>query len=83
MISQRDELRNEGEHIQQQENGVDGEPTIVLQENGSQPNVNSNSNNRVQLLKRKKQLNIDIIRCYFITILRISNQPLRKDFHTR
>ena len=83
MISQRDELRNEGEHIQQQENGVDGEPTIVLQENGSQPNVNSNSNNRVQLLKRKKQLNIDIIRCYFNTILRISNQPLRKDFHTR
>ena len=83
MISQRDELRNEGEHIQQQENGVDGEPTIVLQENGSQPNVNSNGNNRVQLLKRKKQLNIDIIRCYFNTILRISNQPLRKDFHTR
>ena len=83
MISQRDELRNEGEHIQQQENGVDGEPTIVLQENGSQPNVNSNSNNRVQLLKRKKQLNIDIIRCYFNTILRISNQPHRKDFHTR
>ena len=35
MISQRDELRNEGEHLQQQQNGVDDEPTIILQENCS------------------------------------------------
>ena len=35
MISQRDELRNEGEYLQQQQNGVDDEPTIILQENCS------------------------------------------------
>ena len=29
MISQRDELRNEGEHLQQQQNGVGDEPTIA------------------------------------------------------
>ena len=34
-------------------------------------------------MKRTKQLNIDIIRCYFNTILRIPNQPYRRDFHTR
>ena len=34
-------------------------------------------------MKRTKQLNIDIIRCYFKTILRIPNQPYRRDFHTR
>ena len=28
MISQRDELRNKGEHMQQQQNGVGGEATI-------------------------------------------------------
>ena len=32
MISQQDELRYEGEHIQQQQNGIDGEPIIILQE---------------------------------------------------
>ena len=44
MISLRDELRNEGEHLQQQQNGVDVESAIILQENGSQPNVNNDSN---------------------------------------
>ena len=34
-------------------------------------------------MKWAKQLNIDIIRCYFNTILQIPNQPYRKDFHTR
>ena len=34
-------------------------------------------------MKWTKQLNIDIIRCYFNTILRISNQPYRRDFHAR
>ena len=34
MIFQWDELRNEGDDIQQQQNSVDGEPTIILQENG-------------------------------------------------
>ena len=82
MISQRDELRNEGEHIQQQQNRIDGEPTIILQEKGSQPNANSNDNNRGQRMKWTKQLNIDIIRCYFNTILQIPNQPYRTDFHT-
>ena len=82
MISQRDELRNEGEKIQQQQNGIDGEPTIILQENGSQPNVNNSINNRGQRVKWTKQLNIDIIRCYFNTILRIPNQPYRRDLHT-
>ena len=48
MISQRDELRNEGEQIQQQQNGIDSDPSIVLQENSSQPNVNNNDNNRGQ-----------------------------------
>ena len=48
MISQLDELRNEGEQIQQQQNGIDSGPSIVLQENGSQPNVNNNDNNRGQ-----------------------------------
>ena len=33
-------------------------------------------------MKWTKQLNIDIIRCYFNTILRIPNQPYRTDFHT-
>ena len=55
MISQRDELRNEGEQIQQQQNGIDGEPTSILQENGSQPNVNNNNNNnRGQRMKWTK-----------------------------
>ena len=31
MISQRDEIRNEGEHIQQLQNSEDGEPAIILQ----------------------------------------------------
>ena len=44
MISLRDKLRNEGEHLQQQQNGVDVESAIILQENGSQPNVNNDSN---------------------------------------
>ena len=48
MISQRDELRNEGEQIQQQQNGIDSDPSIVLQENSSQPNANNNGNNRGQ-----------------------------------
>ena len=34
-------------------------------------------------MKWTKQLNIDIIHCYFNTILRIPNQPYRRDFHTR
>ena len=83
MISPRDELRNEGEKIQQQQNGIDGEPTIILQENGSQPNVNNNNKNLGQRMKWTKQLNIDIIRYYFNTIIRITNQPYRRDFHTR
>ena len=83
MISQQDKLRIEEEHIQQQQNGVYGEPTTILQENGLQPNVNINNNNQRQRMKWIKQLNIDIIRCYFNTILRITNQPYRKDFHTR
>ena len=83
MISQQDELRNEGEQIQEQQNRIDGEPTIILQKNGSQQNVNNNSNDRAQRIKWTKQLNIDIIRCYFNTILRIPNQPYRRDFHTR
>ena len=68
---------------QQQQNGLEGDPTIILQENGSQRNVNNSNNNREQRMKRTKQLNIDIIRCYFNTILRIPNQPYRRDFHTR
>ena len=75
MVPQRDQLRNEGEHMQQQQNGIDGEPTIISQENGSQPNVNDNNNNPGQLMTWTKQLNIDIIRCYFNAILRIPNQP--------
>ena len=53
MISQRAKLRNEREreHIQQQQNGINGEPTIILQENGSQPNVNNSNNNRGQRMK--------------------------------
>ena len=83
MISLRDELRNEGEQIQQQQNGIDSEPSLILQDNGSQTNVNNSNNNRRQQMKWTKQLNIDIIRCYFNTILRIPNQPYRRDFHTR
>ena len=82
MISQRDELRNEGEQIQQQQNGIDGEPSLIFQDNGSQPNVNNNNNNRRQRMKWTKQLNIDIIHCCFNNILRIPNQPYRRDFHT-
>ena len=48
MISQRDELSNEGEQIQQQQHGIDSDPSIVLQENSSQPNANNNGNNRGQ-----------------------------------
>ena len=51
MISQREELRNKGKYIQQQQNGVDGESTIILQENGLQPNVNNKNNNRGQRMK--------------------------------
>ena len=48
MIAQRDELSNEGEQIQQQQHGIDSDPSIVLQENSSQPNANNNGNNRGQ-----------------------------------
>ena len=34
-------------------------------------------------MKWTKQLNIDIIHCYFNTILQIPDQPYRRDFHTR
>ena len=34
-------------------------------------------------MKWRKQLNIDIIRSYYNTILRIPNQPYRRDFHTQ
>ena len=55
----------------------------VIQGNNKQPSVNNNKNNGRQQMKYTKQLNIDIICCYFNTILRISNQHSRKDFHTR
>ena len=83
VVSLRHRLRNEGEQTQQQQNGIDGEPTIILQENGTQPNVNNNNYNRGQRMKWTKQLNVDIIGCYFNTILRIPNQPYWRDFHTR
>ena len=51
MVSLRHRLRNEGEQTQQQQNGIDGEPTIILQENGTQPNVNNNNYNRGQRMK--------------------------------
>ena len=53
--------------MQQQENGVDGEPTIILQENCLQSiaNNNNNNNNQGQEMKRTKQSNIIVIRCYF------------------
>ena len=70
------------EQMQQQQNGIDREPTIILHENGLQTNVNNNTN-RGQRMKWTEQLNIDIICCYFNTILRIPNQPCRRDFHTR
>ena len=54
MIFQRDKLRNEREHIQQQQSGLDGEPTIIFQENGSQPNVNNNNNNQGHQMKKTK-----------------------------
>ena len=34
-------------------------------------------------MKWTKEMNIDIIRCYFNTILRIPNQPYRKEFYNR
>ena len=34
-------------------------------------------------MKWKKQLNLDTIRCYFNTILRIPNQQYKKHFHTQ
>ena len=60
------------------ENGNDGTAIVISQENATQP-VNNNNNNR--RMKWTKELNINIVRCYFNTILRQPNQPYRKEFH--
>ena len=78
-ILQQDELVTDIEHLQQQENGQNEEPAVIPQRNQMQI-VN---NNRRQRMKWTKQLNTDIIRCYFETIQRIPDQPYRKEFHNR
>ena len=55
----------------------------MVQENGSQLNVESNNNNRGHQIKWTKQLNMDFICHYFNTILWIPDEPYRTDFHTR
>lgn len=78
-IFQQDELRNNHQHMQQQQNSQEEVPAVISQENRTQ----INNNNRRQRMKWTKTLNTDIIRCYFETVLRIPNQPYRKQFHNR
>ena len=79
MIAQRDELVNEEQQQQQQQqNGLEEEPAVTSQENRLQ---NHPQNLRRTRMKWTKEINIDIIRCYFNTILRIPNQPYRKEFY--
>ena len=80
MIAQRDELVNEEQQQQQQQNGLGEEPAVISQENRLQ---NHPQNLRRTRMKWTKEMNIDIIRCYFNTILRIPNQPYRKEFYNR
>lgn len=66
--------------MQQEQNNEVEMPAVISQENHMQNNQN---NNRRQRMKWTKNLNTDIIRCYFNTVLRIPNQPYRKQFHDR
>ena len=80
MISQQDELDNENNQQQQQQDGRNGELAVISQEN--RPQTNNNNQQRLRM-KWTKEFNKDIIRCYFNTILRIPNQPYRKEFYDR
>jgi len=79
VVLQQNELRNNQQHLQQQQNNQNDEPAVIQQENGTQ---NQNQNRRKRT-KWNKELNTDIIRCYFDTILRTPDQPYRQQFHQR
>ena len=80
MITQRDELVNEEQQQQQQQGGSEEEPVVISHKNRLQ---NHPQNLRRTRMKWTKEINTDIIRCYFRTILRIPNQPYRKEFYNR
>ena len=66
--------------MEHQQNDQDVQPAVNSQENRTQ---NTQNNNRRQRMKWTKVSNIDIMRCYFQTVLRIPDQPYRKQFHQR
>lgn len=63
---------------EQQQNGYRGMQEVISQESQMQTN---NNNNQRQRMKWSKELNKDIIRCYYYTILKSPNEPYRKAFY--
>jgi len=61
------------------QNSIQDEPGVIHDENAMQPR-NNNNNRR---MKWSKEINENVIRCYFNTILRLPDQPYRKEFHRR
>lgn len=66
--------------MEDQQNEHDVQPAVNSQENRTQ---NVQNNNRRQRMKWTKEMNTDIIRCYFETVLRLPNQPYRREFYQR
>ena len=54
-----------------------------VQPAASQRNRTRNIQNRTQRLKWSKEMNQDVMRCYFATILREPTKPYKKQFHER
>ena len=59
---------------------MEEEPAVISQENRLQ---NHPQKLRRTRMKWTKEMNTDIIRCYFNTILRIPDQPYRREFYNR
>jgi len=74
---QRDRTRNNEQEHQQHQQNENGEPSVVSQEDRAQT-INKNVRRRK---KRTKQMNIDIVRCYYKTILQTPNLLYRKEFY--
>ncbi|XP_066934427.1 uncharacterized protein [Clytia hemisphaerica] len=77
VILQQNELRNNQQHLQQLQNNRDDEPAVISEENNTQ------NHQREVRMKWTKNLNSDVIRCFFNTILRYPDAPYRKEFHRR
>ena len=61
----------------------DSQDVPDVQPEAPQGNSTQNIQNQRQRLKWTKEMNQDIMRCFFATILRAPDQPYRKQFHQR